>query len=473
MKRLLVVLAVCLATGLAMLATAAVATARTIPRGIVIPDPWSMTPEDRKEALAEVKEDLRAGWVRFEVHWNKAEPTAQGQYVDSYLAQIRDTCQMAEGMGLKVILTVYGVPKWASQSDLWHDPPTSGYKVDAYAPLYLPQAKYLATNGDYAALYDFMKRLATDCGDSVRIYECWNEPNLWMFLYPQQHDGKKNYAARRYVKILKAFKKAVDDSGSAALVAGGALGPYGPNNTGRTSPQRFASQIKALGAARYMNVLSDHPYQAGGSHVRAPNRMPIWPDNAIALANLNTLLKMFPGKDVYLTEYGYNTKACPGMGTLGVGNVRQATYLRQAYTYAARYSRVKLLMWYLLEDEAVTGGWSTGLKTTAKTKKQSWYAFSRASKLALTSSTARIRRGGKARLKGRLTWIDRNGVRQPLAGKPVLVQRKVRGVWKTVKTLRSSADGRCSIAVRPTTSAVYRFTWNGVLSSRTRVVNVR
>ena len=93
------------------------------------------------------------------------------------------------------------------------------------------------------------------------------------------------------------------------------------------------------------------------------------------------LLRLFPKKPFYLTEYGYNTRPNQMFG-LAVTEGAQARYLRTAYKYAARYPQVRLLAWYLLRDwRPETGqadaGVYTGLRRLDGTRKPAWYAFRR------------------------------------------------------------------------------------------------
>ena len=59
----------------------------------------------------------------------------------------------------------------------------------------------------------------------------------------------------------------------------------------------------------------------------------------------------------------------------------QALYLKHAFALAARYPRVKLLIWYLVVDEGpypgapADEGVYTGLRRADGARKPSWYAF--------------------------------------------------------------------------------------------------
>jgi hypothetical protein len=150
--------------------------------------------------------------------------------------------------------------------------------------------------------------------------------------------------------MLKAFHAGVARAHTGVRVVAGSTAPIGLNDTLRTSPQRFARFLRRAGAARYFDVYSHHPYTPGGSIYTAPDQPPNDQSITVTLYNLRTLLRLFPKKPFYLTEYGYNTQPTQGFGGFAVTEKEQARYLTTAYKYAGRYSQVKLLVWLLLRD---------------------------------------------------------------------------------------------------------------------------
>jgi hypothetical protein len=309
------------------------------------------------------------------------------------------------------------------------------------------------------------------CGPFVTAWECWNEPNLWLSLYPQKLPDDDLFAAHRYLQILQQFHagvKAVDPEG---IVVGGALGPYGPNDKFRTSPQRFAQQISSLGAASYMDAFSHHPYQTGSSCRFTPEQLPRFADYGVSLKNLDAVTKYFPDKPVYLTEYGYNVQYCPSIGGAGgVGLEKQAEYLTRAYAYAARRPRVEMMLWFLLNDE---NEWSTGLKTANGSAKPSWYAFSRGTRLALGVTPRVAGTGGRVAFTGRLTWTSGTGKVVGVSKRRLVVEVKIRGDWRRVSSVVTRSDGSFRAILHPKATHSYRVRWKGVKTSVVRYVKVR
>ena len=185
--------------------------------------------------------------------------------------------------------------------------------------------------------------LASHFAGSVNHFECWNEPNLGLSLYPQTQHGNAHYAEQVYLKMLQAFYDGAKRGSSSAQVIAGATCPRGYGDAGSTSPLAFATWLSQHGAAKYCDGYSHHPYTLPlGNPV--PSSLPAkHPSGIVTLGNLNVLLKLFPGKPFYLTEYGYDTHPQSVFGRV-VSAADQARYLTQAYAFVAKkYPRVKAL----------------------------------------------------------------------------------------------------------------------------------
>ena len=316
---------------------------------------------------------LHARWTRINCPWSRLEP-ARGQYDEAELARIDGLVAAFHADHVKVILTVYSCPEWASDAAFWDSPPPGVPR--GYASYYPMRRTALA---DFAALGEL---LARRYGAGIQALECWNEPNLWSYLYPQRTAASADFGARTYLRMLKAFATGVRRSGSHARVVAGSTSSFGGNDELRTSPQRFARFLKSHGAARWFDVYAHHPYALGGCTHVAPNEPPDDPARMVTLGNLRTLLRVFPGKPFYVSEYGFNTRPSVAFGWLSLSERLQARYLTRAYAVAARYPQVKVLIWFLARDvlpadRPPESGVYTGLRRLDGTRKPSWYVFAR------------------------------------------------------------------------------------------------
>lgn len=467
--RVLLVLLLATLVGLGVAPVAAGAVARAL---------VDVEMQDETEALQakhvhEIDAELRATYVRLTVLWSRAEPQ-KGVYNEALLASTDHLLDLAAAEGLRVVLTVAWTPEWASDQSLWNDPP-QGVPADVYRPYYAPRADAV---DDFGA---FVGMLASRYKGRIFAYECWNEPNIWPWLYPQTRGANTQFAAERYTQLLKAFAPAVHaadaDLDTHALVIGGATAPIGTDNVYRTSPQTFAKYLKDLGALDEMDAYSHHPYQPG-PRVLAPEAAPLTPGSTVTLQNLGALLKIVPDLPFYLTEYGYNTAPSSMFGVKGVSQVTQADYLKRAYRYAARYSRVKALFWYLRRDSSPSGkagdlnGVYTGLRTISDSRKRSWFAFAGGMKLTLAARSP-IRAGAYTKLTGALTCSRLATSTGGVSAKSLEVQRRAGGAWKKIKAVKTRSGGRYTAWVRLYRDTRLRVVWRGVVISRARFVDVR
>jgi hypothetical protein len=322
--------------------------------------------------VREVGKGLGARWVRLTVSWSVLE-ARRGTYEPSELSRLDGLIDGLHGAGVNVILDVVSTPVWAQDSSLWRDPPTGMASG--------PQTFYPVRRGaldDFGALGRF---LARRYAGRVQALECWNEPNLWTFLYPQRVAGDPHFGARSYLRMLRAFQAGVRRAGSRVKVVAGATAPVGLNDVYRTSPQRFASFLRQAGAAKLFDVYSHHPYTPGGSIYAAPGQRPNDSSTTVTLYNLRTLLRLFPHKPFYLTEYGYGTQPSLAFGGFAVTEAEQAHYLTKAFQMAGAYRQVKVMVWFLLRDQRPSAGPGTGvysgLRRVDDTRKPAWFAFRR------------------------------------------------------------------------------------------------
>jgi hypothetical protein len=350
-----------------------------------------MTEAGQTEALDQIGPQLGASYVRFVVSWAAAQPTSRAAYDESYLQSVDRAVALAKADGLKVIITFCYVPKWASDSRYWTSNP---YDIKGYNTRYVPKTEGAAGATTLNAFQDFCRQMAERFQASA--YECWNEPNLHITLFPQSTKKDPDYGPHVYIKMLRRFSagiRAADPDrtdGTKAVRIAGSTSSRGypasaPLSSRRmmTSPQRFARVIAATrGASKYFDAYAHHPYAPGATKHKEPSAAPRDPSTCVNLQNLGTLIKLFPGKPFYLTEYGYQTAACSSWSGQFVSPATQAKYLTAAYSYVARkYPQVKLLMWFLLDDWSPTGragdyqGNYSGLRYIDQSKKPSWYAF--------------------------------------------------------------------------------------------------
>jgi hypothetical protein len=369
----LVVLAVCLACLAPAAACPDTASAHRVQRGLIDESWVCAAPQEQQRILHELADRLHVQVVRIACNWRRLEPQ-QGTYDVAYLSQLSTAVRRARGVGLRVMVIVCSCPRWASDAAFWNDPP-GGYSP-GYQPFYPVDRDALDDWGATACL------LATTLRGDVDWWECWCEPNMWSYLYPQRTPSDSRFAARRYTLLLKRFRAGIKRGDPGAKVLGGVTSPVGANDALRTSPQRFARQLRSFGAQRYMDGYSHHPYTPGPRvPMPGPEAWPRFPRYTVSLGNIRVLLRIFPGLPFYLSEYGYTTHPSAPFGGAAVSERRQAAYLRRAYRFADRFPQIRMLTWYLRQDVSPSGqvtdenGFYFGLSDIHGARKPSWYAY--------------------------------------------------------------------------------------------------
>ena len=424
---------------------------------------------------------LRARWTRIQIHWAALQPVAPGSssegdkngdgYADAYVAQLDAITARLYETGISVIFTPMDTPKWASDRSWWKTPPP-GYAKDRYYPFYAPDMENLTVGAQFRALGKF---LAKRYGEKVHYFEAWNEPNQGFYLYPQAPASATNGGAGIYIKMLKAWHAGVKEGSAKAVVIGGATAPRGRGDIVSTPPQAFARYLKQNGASAYMDAYSHHPYTPGGSTRVAPGDLPNNPARCVTLGNLGQLTKIFPTKPFYLTEFGYNTQYCRWFGVT-VSRAEQARYMRQAFSYAARYPQVKALLWFLVDDWNPSGsrldragnGVYMGVRTYKGQRKPGWYAFAGGNSLSL-KTPASAKAGVRFTISGRLTYrAPETPQRQTLT---VQARTPSASKWKTLVTVQTATDGTYSRQISQPATKVYRVVWGGVCESASRRVS--
>lgn len=449
-------------TALALLVCLAAPTparAGTVLRGICAPGLIGHWSTDGPAVVRQFAERLGADVVRVNIHWYEAAPSP-GTYDDQYLGRVTSAVREIRARGMQVIVGVWGTPRWASDRALWVTA-APGDRAGVYHRYYPPALDHLEQ------LRALMERLSADLQGEVLGYVCWNEPNLWTYLYPQRTSSNAAFAARRYAKMLAAFSQGVRGGDANAQVIAGETAPFGENSVLRTSPQRFARLLARQGASAWFDAYSHHPYAIASRNGVAPNAQPRDPEHTVNLGNLDTLVKVFADRPLYITELGYPTRPNAAHG-FWVSPARQASYLRAAFRVATAHDGVAMLVWFPLHDSSNTGTYAnpwgnySGLVTLGGRPKRAYYAFAGGNSLTLADPGRVARAGATLVLRGVLTSV-RMG---PLAGKGLTVlARRPGSPWIVAAQTMTRGDGSYVVRLRVRRGATWKVRWTGVVTS--------
>jgi polysaccharide biosynthesis protein PslG len=354
--------------------------------------------------------------------------------------------------GVRVLMTVWGTPAWAADTAV----PKSTRFAD-----YTRRPKRAGDYGNFA--YALAARYAPR---GVRDWEIWNEPNIPMFLRPQFRKQRGTWvpaSPATYSALAKSFYANVKmvDKGSriAGLVTAPAGDqcpsscPKGPN--ARMTPSAFLAAIAKPGLRPPMNTVSHHPYP-----ITTPRNSNFPGSSYIDLYNIDRFQRevdrtYLRGKKIWLTEFGFSTEKVAEY-SLNVSEAQQAQYLQDAYRRVRPNTRVKMFVWYFLQDN---GMWGSGLLRLDGKAKPAAEVFS----IPMSPlSPAPITRGAASTLVGQ--------VRPTRKATQVLVERRNGDGWVAVAKVRTGRDGSFAARVRPGSTTTYRAVWTGDVPSGTRQV---
>jgi hypothetical protein len=329
--------------------------------------------------------------VRFNLHWNRIEPT-QGS------PDWKETDAVLKGLrkrGIKALVGLVGSPSWAN---------------GGRAPNYVPRAADFA---EFAAA-------AASRYPWVRDWLVWNEPNQARWLRPT--------SPAVYVRsLLNPAYEAIHDVTPKARVGGGVTAPRAGSNG--VSPVTW---IRGMRKARArLDAYAHHPYPARPTDTPFAGGCGHSACLTITMATLERLLdetrRAFGAKRIWLTEYAYQT------GRFGVTQQRQAELIGQSSLRVARAPRVDILIHYLVQDEPEDARFQSGL-----------FRYDGVAKLAASAFPFPLahagRSGGKAVLWGQI---------RPRSGRQTFrVQVRTDGRWSwSGPNRRTSTRGFLSVAV--------------------------
>jgi hypothetical protein len=351
------------------LAAAVASPARAQPRPLLVgfeDEPSFLWSNERLGLLARAA-TAHASVVRVVAQWNLIAPRrpqnpsspADPAY---HFEGIDDLVWHAQLHGMRVLLTIWGTPPWASASRKLNAAPKPsdlGAFCSAMATRY---------SGHYRGQ------------PFVSYYSVWNEPNLEQFLAPQFDPSGRDRAPALYAAMFRSCDSAIKAASPGALVAIGETSPRGhdaPRGAVQAShsPARFAMLLAQIRPRLQFDAWAHHPYPPGfrGS----PTALLRWPN--VGVGNLPrfeaTLRKLFgqPDVPIWLTEFAYQTTP-ERHGALTYA--QQASYLARAFDAVVALPSVRMFVWYVFRD---TPGqrWQSGLVRANDVAKPALSTFSR------------------------------------------------------------------------------------------------
>lgn len=360
-------IAVC-AISLAPSAPRASAQPRAQPLETAVFDPDNYFGPDADLAFARVRA-AGASTVRIRVYWRSVAPQAESKPPGFNAADPRDPAynwsvldpyvKLAVRHHLRPMLSIYEAPDWAERSSAGPvgsrnpDPAEVGAFARAIARRY---------SGTVAGL------------PRVRLWQLWNEPNIYRFLMPQFDSpfaqavppDARALSPEVYRTMLNAFAAAVRGVSKRNIVITGGMTPFARTLAGSPAvgPMQFMREMLCLTSKNRpapgcterasFDVWSHHPYTEGGPnhHAQVPGNVSLGdlPEMrralraAIRLGHIRSVHRV----RFWVTELSWDTSP-PDPG--GVPAATQARWVAEAM-YRMWRNGISLVTWYQLRDDA-------------------------------------------------------------------------------------------------------------------------
>jgi polysaccharide biosynthesis protein PslG len=301
---------------------------------------WSDVSRTAAERQLDLAAASGARLVRVDVGWSSLEEQGPGRWSRWHLERLDHVVDAAQRRGLRLLLTFWRTPCWASSAPASLRRGCEGRWWDRGVDLHPPR--------DPADFGRAAGRLAARYGTRVAGWEVWNEPNARSFLRARR-------PVQAYVRLLRAAYRAIKAAAPAVPVVGGSL---------MYADARWTARALRAGARGHFDAWSVHPY-AGDlppSHAGAPG---IDPEVTFAggVPRVRAAL-LAQGADVplWLTELGWNTSPVRGRARWldGVPEAVQARYVREALELARRWPYVEAFVVYGLLDRPSSRGTALG-----------------------------------------------------------------------------------------------------------------
>ena len=313
------------------------APASAVEKGLNTDLTWGISASDQDRTITELQ-NLGAQWQRIVMSWHDVE-TRKGSYS---LGSYDQAINKAAASGVKLVVTVYTAPKWASGTTNRESPPLNP--------------------ADYA---DFMSYVANRYRDKVDAWEIWNEQNEARFWSTGPNPGE-------YARLLQAAYPAVKagDPNATVVYGGTYLNDY-------AFLEGAYAEVPNLGD--YFDVMGTHPYNGvtppGVVSLRSDGRIEEWSFAGYRELR-NVMLANGDDKPIWFTEFGWATFD----NQWGVTEAVQAAFLTQAFQCAEQDPYVQVGIWYALRNhpygaDGQNSEYQYGLTRTDFTPKLSYNAF--------------------------------------------------------------------------------------------------
>ncbi len=282
-------------------------------------------------------------------------------------SQIDEAVRTATARGLKVLVMIYSVPRWAEGPNR---PPNLQERRGIWDPSVSAFTSFsTAAARRYSGSFPDPLHPGTSL-PAVRYWQGWNEPNLDYYLSPvwaQTSRGYADVAADLYRRMENSFYAAIKAVSRSNFVLLAGTGPYGdPPGQARIRPLVFYRDLfclnHALGcpAKIHLDGLDHHPYEFSSPAVPAfyPDDIAVpdvWKIERVVQQGVRAGYVVPRGpKPLWVNELAWDTRP-PKLASGAYSLATQARWVALA-SYLLWREGVHTLMWLQIRDLPVKPG---------------------------------------------------------------------------------------------------------------------
>lgn len=305
------------------------AGAQTTVPGVQLHLLWSNVDEREMDRQLELAKDANAGLVRVDVGWAALEGGKKGEWNAYHLGRLDRAVAKADALDLKLLLTFWTTPCWASSAPASVKQDCRGNWSSRGVQLYAPNR-----SEDYADALGF---LVGRYGTRVAGWEVWNEPNSEDF-------WRSPGPVTDYVDLVKAAYRSAKAADPRVPIAAGAL---------MHADFAWTEKLYARGIKGHFDAFSIHPYSEDRSPLRSFSEYKnvSFVDGIPAVRDVMT--RYGDERPLWLTELGWSTTTVRDAPAWinGVSETMQARYIAEALDQAKNWDYVDVIILYNLVDK--------------------------------------------------------------------------------------------------------------------------
>ena len=303
-------------------------------RGAATHPLWSSNDLHDSARELDLLADAHANAVRIDLGWSTLQADGRNSWSSWYVAKADAFFAQAHARGIKVLVTFWTTPCWASSAPASIKQDCAGAWWDRGVDRYPP-----TDPADYARAAAWV---VDRWGEDIAALEVWNEPNYDAFF--NTSNDTADYAA-----LLKATYPVVKQADPNATVLGPAM---------LMSDAAWLGELYAAGIKGSFDAVSIHPFNYGFAPGDQTNRYGPKYSYALGVPWVHDSMAAHGDGDkpIWFTEFGWSSCAPTGTSSWCISEETQARYIADAWRMTRDWPYVEGAFIYSLRNKGTDPG---------------------------------------------------------------------------------------------------------------------